>query len=275
MGHSASQMNIHTISSIIQCSELDVQNILNQWEGKKLRDPPLPRPNRTVVSYLQSIHQKGRQISYEMENASDDEGNNLISDFKISPKKLAHSINHPTRNTMGEENFNDVQSSEVKVEINYSINHASFSKLMKDDQLNLHPSDVDIFHTLFTLLDKRGYLIVDLRDLLITFSVVVSDSIQSLLNLVFTITDRTQSGIIDKDYLIKIINLLNDTLIYFGDKNLPCSQVLDLVDSVFTSAGRVDGEIYYPDYIDRIVQHPLVELITSPQFQGFLRDKVN
>jgi hypothetical protein len=36
----------------------------------------------------------------------------------------------------------------------------------------------------------------------------------------------------------------------------------------------VDGLLYYPDYVHAITEHPIIEMLLSPQFQGTLRQKV-
>lgn len=51
-------------------------------------------------------------------------------------------------------------------------------------------------------------------------------------------------------------------------------QVYDLANSVFTSCGKIDGDIYYPDIVEYIATHPIVTLFTSRQFQGTIASKL-
>ena len=48
----------------------------------------------------------------------------------------------------------------------------------------------------------------------------------------------------------------------------------DFVDSIYTSAGKINGCIYYPNFIEYISTHPLMEMFLSPQFQGSMREKM-
>jgi hypothetical protein len=58
-------------------------------------------------------------------------------------------------------------------------------------------------------------------------------------------------------------------LLFMNDK-----QITDLVDSIYTSAGMIDGDICYLNIIEYITNHPIVELMLSPQFQGPIRSKL-
>ena len=63
-------------------------------------------------------------------------------------------------------------------------------------------------------------------------------------------------------------------MIYVGDRPLDSAYVMDLVDSVYTTAGKIDGHINYTEYIELIAEHPIVEMLLTPQYQGLARDKV-
>lgn len=78
----------------------------------------------------------------------------------------------------------------------------------------------------------------------------------------------------DKKYVIHIFRLLNEMCLYFDDRSLPRKQIDDLTDSVFTNAGKIDGDICYLDHFNFIIEHPIVEMFLSIQWQGPVKDKV-
>jgi hypothetical protein len=65
-----------------------------------------------------------------------------------------------------------------------------------------------------------------------------------------------------------MITLINQTCQFCGDKTMTSDILHDFVDSVYTSCGKIDGEIYYPDFVEYMTIHPIVELYISPQYQG-------
>jgi Ca2+-binding EF-hand superfamily protein len=139
---------------------------------------------------------------------------------------------------------------------------------------NFIDSDIDLMLTLFSLIDKRGYKLLDIRDVFISFLVVVSKSVKECVLSALRMYDRENSTVIEKDTMVHVMSLLNNACTYFGDRGLLQAQVVDLVDSLFTMAGKVDGYISYIDYQDIISQHPIVEMLLSHQYQGPVRDKI-
>lgn len=67
---------------------------------------------------------------------------------------------------------------------------------------------------------------------------------------------------------IILLRLLNDTCNAFGDRKLQDVQIFDLVDSLYTQYGEIDGKIDYEDFYNLLLQHPIMELFVSIQFQG-------
>lgn len=76
------------------------------------------------------------------------------------------------------------------------------------------------------------------------------------------------SEIISKNHVLQLLKIMNTSLSFFGDNSLQVSQIDDLVDSVYTLRGKVDGDIRRGDFITLMFQHPIVELALSVQFQG-------
>ena len=78
----------------------------------------------------------------------------------------------------------------------------------------------------------------------------------------------TKSEIISKVEVLTLLKIMNTTFSHYGDNSLHVSQIDDLVDSVYTLRGKVDGDISRDDFITLMFQHPIVEMALSVQFQG-------
>jgi hypothetical protein len=61
---------------------------------------------------------------------------------------------------------------------------------------------------------------------------------------------------------------MNNTCFFCGDKNLVETQVADLVDSIYTMSGKIDGQIPFDELFSLLISHPLLEMFVSLQFQG-------
>jgi Ca2+-binding EF-hand superfamily protein len=167
---------------------------------------------------------------------------------------------------------NSMSSREMSSEVNYIVNPAGLASLL--ESISFQTSDIDLLLTLYSLIDKRGLKSVDIRDVLLSFLVVCSASVSACLRSAFRLYDRARSTVMGKDAMIHVLGTLSRACSYFGDRGLSQSQVVDLVDSLFTMAGKLEGCISYEDYHDLIVKHPIVEMMLSIQFQGPVRDKI-
>lgn len=155
---------------------------------------------------------------------------------------------------------------------NYDISSDRLSEIMQG--LSIHPSDQSLLLDLFCLLDKRGFGIIDARDLMISFTVLISPNVKQCIKNALSLFDRTMSTVIDKEDLYRILSIINESCFYFGDRNLSLQAIVDLSDSIFTNAGKIDGLICYDDYIDFIADHPVIEMFIAPQYQGLPQDKL-
>jgi Ca2+-binding EF-hand superfamily protein len=142
------------------------------------------------------------------------------------------------------------------------------------EEHHIDPSDRDIFIDYFRILDTRNRSIVHLQHLLIALSPFVSSSISSMFDFCFQVLDRKEKFLVDKVDVVLMLKLINQTCFYIGDKVLAHELVNDLVDSVYTSAGKIDGEIFYKDYIEYMTLHPVIQLFISLQFQGPITAKI-
>ena len=159
-----------------------------------------------------------------------------------------------------------------EIVVSFIIKEDVFKQMLTDQSFS--PSDVDILLNLFRLIDNRGFREIDVRDVFISFSMFAADSILEIFELSMKIIEREGTQIIDKRQLVHIFKLLNATCQYFGDRHLQMDQLQDLADSVYTSIGRIDGTIFYPHFVEYITDHPIIEMFTSIQFQGGIKEKL-
>lgn len=152
------------------------------------------------------------------------------------------------------------------------IEETHFVRIM--NELEIYPSDQETFVDILRILDVRNRSVAKIRELLVSITPLVSASISEMFNLAFKLYDRTERLLIDKTDVIMTVKLINQTIFYVGDKVLATELVYDFVNSVYTSAGKIDGDIYYPDYIEYMALHPVVQLFISIQFQGSITSKL-
>ena len=140
---------------------------------------------------------------------------------------------------------------------------------------HLTDTDTDIVEAMFRLVDSGGNDIADLRAVMVPLAICTcKESVRECFALVFSCFDRAEIDTMEKTQMLKIFNLMNEGVVYMGDRPLEASYVMDLVDSVYTTAGKIDGHINYSEYIELIAEHPIVEMFLTPQYQGLARDKV-
>ena len=152
------------------------------------------------------------------------------------------------------------------------IEESDFLELMKE--VEIYASDQETFVDLLRILDVRNRSVANMRELLVSITPLVSPDIPEMLNLCFKLYDRSERLLIDKVDVIMIVKLINQTIFYVGDRVLATELVYDFVNSVYTSAGKIDGDIYYPDYVEYMAMHPVIQLFISIQFQGPIASKL-
>lgn len=240
MGSRVSHMNIFAINTIVQCNRLQYENILRSIEGRKL----------LLEKRLNIIAKNTKDI-----NDNDD-------DDYYDEKKNEQKIN---------DSNNNINNNDDIINDNYMISSLKLEEILQN--LEIDAADIYLLQNLFTLADKRGYDSVDLKDLLTLFTIVFSSSVEDCLRLAMTIHDRQSLQIIEKTKLLHIFTLLNESCCYFGDMFLTKAQLQDLTDSIYTNAGKIDGDIVYMDFLHFMAEHPIIEMLLSPQFQGQLNVK--
>ena len=196
-----------------------------------------------------SIHST-TSVTAEMQNA-DTKVSSFYHEFKI-----------------GDEKGHDLPQS-------YLINLDAMLELCRKSGFD--ESDTDLVEAMFRLVDARGFEEADIRHVLVPFALCVganNGTVAGVIRLIFSIFDRKRSEVVEKEEMIRIFNLCNEGLLYVGDKPLAPVFITDLTDSIYTTAGRLDGGVQWVEYVELIAEHPILEMLIAPQYQGLARDKV-
>ena len=255
------------MSSIVQATMLDIENTLLYLEER-------PRI-KTLIELLYDDRVKEKKRIQDEELVAHKEYLISVSGKALvtNPHKAEDRPSSPFAIGKAELETFEKEITEGHIDPSiYIVTPVQLHELLTD--LNYHPADVETMCNIYCLADRRGFEDSDIRTVLISFSVLLATSCRDYIEIAFRLFDRGPSYLVNKKDLLDIVVLANDTLMYFGDRNLQHQQVVDFVDSIFTSAGKIEGDIYYPDYFDVMTNHPILEMMLSPQFQGRLRDKL-
>lgn len=129
------------------------------------------------------------------------------------------------------------KDSQVVVSLRYMVRRERFIDILR--QRGFHPSDVDILTNLFILIDTRNFNECDIREVMVSFLLLVTRSVTQCFEMALLTIGRGEDNdqYLDKKQILRVFTLLNDTCYFFGDKYLHLDQVKDLVDSLYTSIG--------------------------------------
>ena len=123
-------------------------------------------------------------------------------------------------------------------------------------------------------MDTLGHGEISFKDLVISISLLLSCSLKESFKTAFELFDFEKKALLEKSEFTRIFRNLNLLLDNFGDKNLYDSQLEDLVNSIFTINGKIDGCICFDDYVISITEHPIIQLSLCVQYQGSSREKL-
>jgi Ca2+-binding EF-hand superfamily protein len=154
----------------------------------------------------------------------------------------------------------------------YDIEEDNFLDILTTTGID--SSDQEIFVDFLRILDTRSRGVCSILQLLVSVAPFVVGTIPELFSLCFTIYDRDKREMLDKPQVVEIVKLVAQTCFYVGDKPLATELTYDLVNSAYTSAGKIDGEVFYKDFVEYLAMHPIVQLYTSIQFQGAITTKI-
>ncbi len=108
---------------------------------------------------------------------------------------------------------------------------------------------------------------------MITFAMAMPGTLRERMWFVFLLFD-TSHGVNaswERRDFYNLLKLVNNAAYCFGDRKLVDTQLNDLVDSIYTMAGKIDGPMDFSNFFGMLLQHPLVELFISIQFQNQLK----
>ena len=263
-----------------QASSLDYMNVASLSQVVSMKEDDLYRVLEAVEELnAERIHEKesyenAKSPSAILSKASIREDNNQFSDTSMlqteslsSPVGSSISVNDITAGKSLQEMIGFSDKDYV-----YFISENTFVEILTD--LQLLASDIELCRKMFHLVDLSAGGVVNIKLVLLSFSCIVTQGPKMCFLSMFNIMDRPQLGSLDKSDMIEVLKTANDALYYFGDRYLQKSQILDLVDSVYTSAGQIDGTIAYSNFVEYLATHPIVELLLSYQYQGTVQSKV-
>lgn len=131
---------------------------------------------------------------------------------------------------------------------------------------SLDPSDAELFEKLFILFDESGENKIDIKDFLVSISLLVnSGTVSDKLLFAFTVFDDTESGAIFATDCKKLFTALNVTASFFGDPVMKASEIKELVDAIWAECSEPSAPLQYADHIDFIVNHEISHRFTSGQ----------
>jgi len=128
----------------------------------------------------------------------------------------------------------------------------AISKSQVEDALKaitkFEPSDVELFTSIFTMMDNAGENIINYREYMSGISgCLVSGVFMDKLDFAFTIYDVEETGELSRADMKKVLNALNNVASFFGDPVMTSEQIDSAVIDIFKNNGpspvmsRVDG----------------------------------
>lgn len=141
----------------------------------------------------------------------------------------------------------------------YKLLREKFLQACTDCGVSIEP-DYQVFEKLFTMWDRNGYGVDTL-----TFFAGISPlasvmDVNTKLQFAIEVFDHKQSGKVGRISLIRILQAINVTASYFGDKVLVPRQIVAIVDDLFDGENRLkdDDTIEYEGKVETLAGHPFV-----------------
>mgnify|MGYP000076598640 CR=1 FL=1 len=248
MGHtqSLSHMNLYAMSKITQMKSADVLKV--------------------IQVYLEDM---------EWEKAHPDgPGSDYDSDDTLETGQRNRGIKIPKGDPMPNIGLTEEEQEGDTVEFvdrTHPIHPDHLRDIMKF--MNLDKGDINVMLDIYTTMDHKGTENVSIRDVLTAFAPLCTTSYEECIITCCTIFDLDDTGTVGYGVLLHVCRLIMEGIEFFGDKVLEYNHVKDVVNSIFTMEGKTEGFICYEDYMPFMIQHPVVVLFGSHQFQGLSRQK--
>ena len=140
---------------------------------------------------------------------------------------------------------------------------------IKRDTLNeavllLPPSDrleidIKIMENLFVMHDRNFSDSVDYKELLVSFTYMITGDAKSKFMYAFSIYDEDEKGSITSGDLRKILRSLNLTAMYFGDPGLTELNIKEIVHDMYLNCKVKTAPKDYTEIVEDIVEHTTVK----------------
>ena len=129
--------------------------------------------------------------------------------------------------------------------------------------LLLPPSDIaesdnKILEQLFVMHDRNFSNTVDYKDLLVSFTFLITGDVKDKLLFAFSIYDEDDKGSLTSGDLRKILNCLNITALYFGDPGLTELNIKEILHDLFLHCQVKTAPLEIAKFIDELVDHEIV-----------------
>ena len=123
--------------------------------------------------------------------------------------------------------------------------------------------DTVLLGKMFELMDKNDDKEVDFKEFTVCCSAILSSNPIDRIKFSFDMY-ASDDGKITKDMMLKVLSHVNTSVTWFGDSTSDAIDIKSLVDDVFAEHGEEDGTLKYVDYMNAVVDHPvLVKYIKS------------
>jgi hypothetical protein len=129
--------------------------------------------------------------------------------------------------------------------------------------LLLPPSDVaetdnKILEQLFVMHDRNFSNTADYKDLLVSFTFLISGDVKTKLLYAFSIYDEDEKGALTSGDLRKILHSLNITAMYFGDPGLTDLNIKEILHDLFLHSKVKTAPLEYMGFLDELADHDIV-----------------
>lgn len=147
----------------------------------------------------------------------------------------------------------------------FKISRDSFLKVMVDSRISSEP-DYQVLDKLYTMWDRNGCGYVDTLTFFAGISPLASVmDVNTKLQFAIEVYDYKKTGRVSRGSLVRILQAINETSSYFGDKVLHKKQIVVVVDDFFDGENRLedDDAIQYEGRVEKIAHHPFVVEFSS------------
>ena len=142
----------------------------------------------------------------------------------------------------------------------YKLSRERFLQAMVDSSISMEP-DYQVLEKLFTMWDKHGLGWVDTLSFFAGVSPLASiKDVDTKLQFAMEVYDHKKTGRVSRDSLVQILQAINETSSYFGDKVLQPKQIVMAVDDLFDGEKRLgdDDTIQYDVGVPKLAKHQFV-----------------